>query len=36
MLILTGIQLVIYWILMRALAELSQRDLVTRQELTLG
>jgi glycosyltransferase involved in cell wall biosynthesis len=36
MLILTGIQLLIYWILMRALAELSQRDLVTRQELTLG
>jgi glycosyltransferase involved in cell wall biosynthesis len=31
--ILTGIQLVIYWILMRALAELSQRELLTRQEL---
>ena len=36
MLILTGIQLVIYWILMRALAELSQRDLVVRQDLTIG
>ena len=36
MLILTGVQLVIYWILMRALAELSQRDLVIRQDLTIG
>ena len=36
MLILTGIQLVIYWILMRALAELSQRDLIIRRDLTVG
>ena len=36
MLILTGVQLVIYWILMRALAELSQRDLVIRQDLTVS
>ncbi len=36
MLILTGIQLVIYWILMRALAELSQRELIVRQDLTVG
>ena len=36
MLILTGIQLVIYWILMRALAELSQRELIVRQDLSVG
>jgi len=36
MLILTGIQLVIYWILMRALLELSQREVIIRQDLPVG
>jgi hypothetical protein len=33
MFILTGAQLVIYWILLRVLDELSRRELLTRQEL---
>lgn len=35
MFILTGAQLVIYWILIRVLGELSQRDLLTQQELNV-
>lgn len=33
MLILVGIQLVIYWVLMRVLAELSQRELLAEKDL---
>jgi hypothetical protein len=33
MLILVGTQLFIYWILLRVLAELSQREILTQQEL---
>jgi len=33
MLILTGVQLIIYWILLRVLAELSQRDLQIEKDL---
>jgi glycosyltransferase involved in cell wall biosynthesis len=35
MFILVGAQLVIYWILLRVLGELSQRELLTQQELNL-
>ena len=33
MFILVGVQLVIYWILMRVLEELSQRDDLTRKDM---
>jgi uncharacterized membrane protein len=33
MFILMGVQLVIYWILMRVLEELSQRETLTQQDL---
>lgn len=33
MFILTGVQLVIYWILMRVLEDLSQREILARQDL---
>jgi glycosyltransferase involved in cell wall biosynthesis len=36
MMILVGMQLVIYWLLMRVLAELSQRELFTQQDLGLS
>jgi glycosyltransferase involved in cell wall biosynthesis len=36
MMILVGIQLVIYWLLMRVLAELSQREMATQQDLGLS
>lgn len=36
MLILVGLQLVIYWLLMRVLAELSQREIHTLQDLGLS
>jgi hypothetical protein len=32
MLILVGVQLMIYWILMRVLEELSQREIVAKSE----
>jgi len=32
MLILMGVQLIIYWILMRVLENLSQRELLTKQD----
>jgi glycosyltransferase involved in cell wall biosynthesis len=35
MIFLVGIQLVIYWLLLRILEELSQRELLTRQDLGL-
>jgi hypothetical protein len=35
MFILVGAQLVIYWILLRVLGELSQRELLTQQELNM-
>jgi hypothetical protein len=36
MLILVGVQLVIYWILMRILYELSQRDLLVEKDLSVA
>lgn len=36
MLFLVGIQLMIYWILMRVLEELSQRDVLTRKDMGLA
>lgn len=33
MLVLVGVQLVIYWILMRVLDELSQRDILTKKDM---
>jgi hypothetical protein len=33
MIILVGVQLVIYWVLMRVLEELSQRDALARNDL---
>jgi len=35
MIFLVGIQLVIYWLLLRTLEELSQRELLTKQDLGL-
>lgn len=35
MLILAGIQLFIYWLLLRILDELSQRDILTKQDMSL-
>jgi hypothetical protein len=35
LLFLAGIQLVIYWLLLRSLEELSQRDLLTKQDMGL-
>jgi hypothetical protein len=34
MFLLVGIQLIIYWILMRVLEELSQRDELARKDMT--
>jgi len=36
LLFLAGIQLVIYWLLLRILEELSQRDLLTKHDMGLG
>jgi hypothetical protein len=36
MLILTGVQLIIYWILLRVLDELSQRDFHIERDLLLS
>ena len=36
MFILVGVQLIIYWILMRVLEELSQRDELTRKDMGLS
>ena len=36
MLILVGVQLILYWILMRALEELSQRELLVQKDLNSG
>jgi hypothetical protein len=36
MLILTGIQLFIYWILMRVLYELSQREILAKKDMTVA
>ena len=33
MMILVGVQLVIYWILLRVLEELSQREVLTKKDL---
>ncbi len=33
MFILVGVQLIIYWVLMRVLEELSQRDELARQDM---
>jgi hypothetical protein len=33
MLILVGVQLIIYWVLMRVLEELSQRELLARKDM---
>ena len=33
---LIGIQLVIYWLLLRVLEELSQREILTRQDMGLN
>jgi hypothetical protein len=35
MLILVGVQLIIYWLLMRVLNELSQREIMTKKDLTV-
>jgi len=35
MIFLVGIQLIIYWLLLRVLEEISQRELLTRQDLGL-
>jgi hypothetical protein len=35
MLVLVGVQLVIYWILLRVLDELSQRDALTQKDMGL-
>ena len=35
MFILVGIQLMIYWILMRALDELSQREALTKRDMVV-
>lgn len=36
LLFLAGIQLVVYWLLLRTLEELSQRELLTKQDLNIG
>jgi glycosyltransferase involved in cell wall biosynthesis len=36
MFMLVGIQLIIYWILMRALEELSQREILTRRDMVVS
>jgi glycosyltransferase involved in cell wall biosynthesis len=36
MMILVGVQLFIYWILMRVLSELSQREILSKKDLTLA
>jgi hypothetical protein len=36
MLVLIGVQLMIYWILLRVLDELSQREFLTNQDLDLA
>jgi hypothetical protein len=36
LLFLIGIQLVIYWLLLRVLEELSKREVLTRQDMGLG
>jgi hypothetical protein len=36
MVFLIGLQLLVYWILLRVLAELSQRDILTRQDLGIS
>ncbi len=36
LLFLAGIQLIIYWLLLRILEELSQRDLLTKHDMGLG
>jgi hypothetical protein len=33
MLVLVGVQLVIYWVLLRVLAELSQREVLAKKDL---
>jgi hypothetical protein len=33
MCILVGVQLIVYWVLMRVLEELSQRDKLARQDM---
>ena len=36
MVFLIGVQLIVYWILLRVLAELSQREILTRQDLGIS
>ena len=36
MLVLTGVQLIIYWVLLRVLEELSQREILVQKDLGLG
>ena len=36
MMFLVGVQLVIYWLLLRVLEELSQREILTRQDMGLN
>ena len=36
MIFLVGVQLVIYWLLLRILEELSQREMLTTQDIGVG
>ena len=36
MIILVGVQLVVYWLLLRILEELSQREVLTKQDMGLN